>query len=107
MEELLLDYLGPYAGACFLVPLAIVVFLRHRIRKRHILALLAACVLGFVGFFAALLWAVPWYDGSQSVAPFQVLLRVLAGVAVASGAAIGYFFILKSLGLASLESDGA
>mgnify|MGYP003519656993 CR=1 FL=1 len=107
MERFLLDFLGPYAGACFLVPLAVVVWLRHRIRKRHIVALLAACVLGFVGFFAALLWGVTWFDGSQSAVPFQALLRVLAGVAVASGAAIGYFFILKSLGLASLESDGA
>ncbi|MBP6626335.1 MAG: hypothetical protein KA187_02850 [Arenimonas sp.] len=50
--------------------MAVVVFLRHRIRKRHIVAL-------------------------------------LAGVAVACGAAIGYAFILKSVGLASLESDGS
>lgn len=107
MEKFLLDFLGPYAAACFVVPLAVVVFLRHRIRKRHIVALLAASVLGFLGFFAVLLWGIAELDGSQPVAPYHAVLRVLAGVAVACGAAIGYAFILKSLGLASLESDGA
>lgn len=105
MEKFILDVLGPYATAFFLVPLVVVVVLRHAIRKRHIVALVAACVLGFLGFFAALLWGIAAYDGMQAVGPYQGFLRVLAGVAVASGAAVGYAFILKSFGLASLGGD--
>ena len=106
MEKFILDFLGPYAAACFLVPLVIVVLLRHALRKRHILGLVAACVLSFLGFFAALLWGIAAYDGTQALEPYHALLRVLAGVAVASGASVGYFFILKSLGLASQGDDG-
>lgn len=107
MDAIILGFLGPYATACLLIPLGVVVALRKALRKRHIVWLLALCVLSFLMFFAALLWGFTWYDGSQSVAGYQAVLRVIAGVAVASGAAIGYCFILKSLGLASLENDRA
>lgn len=70
MEQFILDVLGPYATAWLLVPLVIVVVLRNVLRKRHILFLLATCVLSFI-------------------------------------AAVGYAFILKSLGLASLAGAGS
>lgn len=106
MEKFILDVLGPYATAWLLVPLVIVVVLRKVLRKHHILVLVATCVLSFIAFFVLLLWGVTWYDGTQSVAPFHAVLRLLAGLSVGCGAAVGYVFILKSLGLASLGGDG-
>ena len=51
-----------------------------------------------------MLWGIAAYDGTQALEPYHAVLRVLA---VASGAAVDYAFILKSFGLASLGGDDA
>lgn len=103
MDTFILDFLGPYTKWVMAFSLGIVVIMRKSIRKRHIVALLVATVLSFIAFFLFLLWGFVRYDGSQSLGLYHAGLRLLAGIGVGCGAAVGYCFILKSLGLASLE----
>ncbi len=103
MDELVLGVLGVYATPVFLLSLVAVVLARRHIRKRHILILLALTVLGFVGFFALVLWGFTWYHGQKTVVIYQAALRLVAAVTIGCGAAIGYSLTLKLLGLVSLE----
>lgn len=103
MEDFILGALGVYTTPVLLVSLLAVIVARRRIRKRHIVILLVLTVLGFIGFFALLLWGFTWYHGQESVVIFQATLRLIAAVTVGCGAAIGYSMSLKLFGLASLE----
>lgn len=103
MDAFILDFLGPYTKWVMAFSLGLVVIMRKSIRKRHIVALLVATVLSFIAFFLFLLWGFVRYDGTQPLELYHAGLRVMAGIGVGCGAAIGYCFILKSLGLASLE----
>lgn len=103
MDAFILDFLGPYTKWVMALSLGFVVIMRRSIRKRRIVALLVATVLSFIAFFLVLLWGFVRYDGTQPLGLYHAVLRLMAGIGVGCGAAIGYCFILKSLGLASLE----
>ena len=60
-------------------------------------------MLGFIAFFAVLLWGFTSPAGANSAALYQGSLRGIAGIVVGCGSAVGFSFILKHLGFASLE----
>jgi MFS family permease len=103
MDEFALDVLGIYATPVFLTSLLAVILARRHIRKRHLLILLALTVLGFIGFFALVLWGFTWYHGQKTIVLYQAALRILAGITIGCGAAIGYTLTLNLLGLAPLD----
>jgi uncharacterized membrane protein len=103
MDGILLAFLGPFTNWILAISFAVVVLKRHSIRKRHIVILLATTVLGFVAFFAVLVWGFTWPDPGRYAALYQGLLRVIAGLVVGCASAVGFSFILKHLGLAKLE----
>ena len=105
MEAFILGSLGQYTNLVVGLALTLVVLLRKSIRKRHITVLLAIAVACFIAYFALLLWGFTWYRGQKSVAMFRAGLSLLAGAVVGCGSAIGFSFVLKSLGLASLTGD--
>jgi len=102
MEDMILGFLDPYTKLVLGVSFAAVVFWRNAIRKRHIVMLLVVGVLAFIAFFALLLWSFGWYSGQKSLVVLHAVLGMLAGLFVGCSAAVGFSFILKSLGLASL-----
>ena len=103
MEGFILDFLGPSTNWVLGLSFAAVVLARNKIRKRHLLALVIVTVVAFISFFALLLWGVAGYEGKKSVTFLQTVLKVLAGVVVGCGAAVGFSLILKTVGLASFE----
>jgi hypothetical protein len=107
MEEILYAFLGPLTGFVLAISFLMVLLLHKLIRKRHIVKLLIITVLSFVGFFAFLLWSFTSYSGSQPIWLYHVPLKIMAALAVGCGSAIGFAFILKSLGIASLEDEDA
>lgn len=105
MEEILLAYLGPLTGFVMTIAFLLVLLLHKLIRKRHIVRLLIITVLSFVAFFAYLLWAFATYDGRQPQWIYNVPLTVLAALSVGCGTSIGFAFILKFFGIATLEDE--
>lgn len=103
METFILAFLGPYTNAVLALSLGLVIVTRRRISKLHVLALLAVTVATFIAFFALLLWGLTWFDGTQSVTLYQIVLQFMAGIVVGCGSAIGFYLILMSLGLAAPE----
>ena len=105
MEGFILGILDPYASFVVFVALAVVVLMRKSIRKQRIVVLLVVTVTSFIAFFALLLWSFTWDDDQMSAAALQGVLKLLAAATVGCGAAIGFSFILKSLGLATIAGD--
>ena len=103
METFIVGSLGAYGTPVLLLSLVAVVVARRRIRKRHIVILVAITVLGFIGFFALLLWGFTWYHGQESVVIYRAALGLIAAVVVGCGAAVGYSMILVQIGLSTLE----
>lgn len=103
MHEMILAFLGPYAGWLMALSLAIVVVKRNAIRKRHIVVLLVLTVLSFVGFFALLVLGLARGHGHPQL--FQAALFAVGAIVVACSSAIGFWFILKSFGLVR-DADG-
>jgi drug/metabolite transporter (DMT)-like permease len=107
MEAFLRDLLGPLTNAILASALALVVMTRRSIRKAHIVALVLVTVVTSIALFSLLLWGFTWHDGTQSVALFQVVLKLMAGVIVGCGSAAGFYFVLRSVGLASPPDSGS
>jgi hypothetical protein len=103
MEDILLGFLGPYTKPLMGLTFFSVVLARKSIGKRHIVFLLIVTVLASIAFFALLLWSFTWYTGQKSLPILHFALKILAALVVCSGTAIGFSFILKSLGLATLD----
>jgi hypothetical protein len=101
MEGIILAFLGPYTKLVLALSLGLVVVMRKSIRKPHIVALLVITVVTFIAFFAFLLWGFTWHDGTKSVMLYQFVLGLMAAVVVGCGSAVGFYFILMSLGLAA------
>lgn len=103
MDTFIFSWLGTYSTPLLAMAFAAVFFFRKSIRKRHIVVLLITAVTSFVGFFAVLLWGIAQNEGQKSVAVLHIALSALAATSAGTSAAVGFAFILKHLGLASLS----
>lgn len=101
MNEIILSFLGPYAGWVMALSLGLVVVKRRAIRKRHVVLLLTSTVLAFVSFFVLLLLRMVYWNGNAML--FQSVLFVVAAITMGCGSAIGFWLILKSVGLTGDE----
>ena len=103
MEGFILAFAGPYTNWVLGLSFGLVFVMRSRIRKRHIVTLVVITILAFVAFFGVLLAGLAGGNRGWQVSPavFQVTLKVLAFIVIGCGPAVGFFFILKSLGLVS------
>lgn len=81
--------------------LGLVIWKRKVIDRRHIVILLVLSILSLVGFFAFLIYGVAHWPGSPEL--FQHLLGSIAALTVGCSSAIGFWLILKSLGLTAKE----
>ena len=103
MNELILDFVGPYANWLMTLSLVLVILARRSMRKRHIVVLLTLTVVAFLAFFGVLVLGLARWRGSPEL--FQGVLFVLGAVTVGCGSAIGFWFILKSFGLTADEDE--
>lgn len=101
MEAFLLELLGPYANPVMAISAAVVVWQRRRMVKRHIVWLLVLTIVGFLAFFAILVWGIRHWPASPE--SFQLLLKLIAALTIGCSSAIGFWLILKSLGLLPKE----
>ena len=101
MNEIILSFLGPYAGWVMALSLGLVLFSRRSIRKRHVVVLLTSTVLGFVAFFVLLVLGLVYWSGNAVL--FQGVMFVVAAITIGCGSAIGFWLILKSVGLTADE----
>ena len=103
MNEIIAAFLGPLTNWLLTLSLAIVILKRHAIRKRHIAILVAITALGLIAFFVVFIGGFAWPEAGRHATLYQGLLRAIAGLVVGCGSAVGFSFILKHLGFASLE----
>lgn len=105
MEEIIRNVLGPYAHWLMALSFGLVVLKRRTMGRRHIVILLGLTVAAFVGFFAWIVFGL----ANRGMPPglFQGVLFALGAVAVGCGSAVGFWFILKSVGLADAPREAA
>lgn len=105
MEEIIRNVLGPYTNWVMALSFGLVVLKRKALRKRHIMILLALTVAAFIAFFALIVFGLA-VRGMPPVL-FQGALFAMGATAVGCGSAIGFWFILKSVGLADEAGEAA
>ena len=103
MNEIILAVLGPFAPWIMAGTLGLVILKRQALRRRHIVMLLTAAVGACIAFFGVLILGFVYRDMNAVV--FQGVLFVLAGIGTGCASAIGFWLILKSVGLAYEGDD--